>query len=210
MAGKPVTDYSGVTFTISLPRSRTAWLCWFFGHAMTTMHDPLKDCASIDELGEKIDAKLQASPRLFITDTAAVFFVDQLVARFPGAQYLVVTRDPYQVRESLRRKGVFSLRLSLRQENAFRWASATTLAQQKTYRVSYDSLNHPVGFLHSVWEFVVGEKAWESIPHGYDTWGAFAREACAHHVDIPMHVQARGIHRGKVQQLFRGIIDIPN
>ena len=60
--------------------------------------------ASIAELGQKIDK--QPSGRVFVSDVAGLFFFDQLLVRFPGAQYLVVHRAASEVEHSMRKQGI--------------------------------------------------------------------------------------------------------
>lgn len=101
-------DYSNVTFTISLPRSRTAWLANTFGRGARASHDPLARCASVDELGTSlIDPALELDPDgppILIADTAAVFFYPQIVERFPGAKFLFIKRAYADVEQSLIRQ----------------------------------------------------------------------------------------------------------
>lgn len=97
-------DYSNVTFTISLPRSRTAWLANTFGRGARASHDPLARCASVDELGTSlIDPALDLDPEtpILIVDTAAVFLYPQIVERFPGAKFLFIERPYAEVEASL-------------------------------------------------------------------------------------------------------------
>jgi hypothetical protein len=98
-------SYNHVTFMLSLPRSRSAWMAEFLGpYCVASMHNPLQQCASIDELKTKIDALPPG--RVFVSDVAAVMFFDQLVAQFPGAQFLVVHRPAHEVEHSMRVLGV--------------------------------------------------------------------------------------------------------
>lgn len=103
--------YGNVTFTMSLPRSRTAWIAEAFASAggAITMHDPLKRCASIAELGERIDSILKLAvdrdQHMVVVDTAAVFFYPQIAARFPEARFLFIDRVRCAVELSLRNAG---------------------------------------------------------------------------------------------------------
>lgn len=101
--------YNRLTFMLSLPRSRSAWMAEFLRPfcASASWHCPLQQCASIEELGAKVDNIGRASPgRIFIADVAAMFFFDRLLARFPGAQYLVVHRPAREVENSMRQLGI--------------------------------------------------------------------------------------------------------
>lgn len=100
-----MSSYEHATFMLSLPRSRSAWMAEFLRpFVAVSMHNPLQQCASIEELGQKVDA---APPgRVFISDVSAMFFFDQLLIRFPGARFLVVHRPAHEVENSMRRLGV--------------------------------------------------------------------------------------------------------
>ena len=98
-------SYEHLTFMLSLPRSRSAWMAEFLRPlCVSSMHNPLQQCASIAELGQKIDK--QPSGRVFVSDVAGLFFFDQLLVRFPGAQYLVVHRAASEVERSMRKQGI--------------------------------------------------------------------------------------------------------
>lgn len=97
--------YEHLTIMLSLPRSRSAWMAEFLRPlCVSSMHNPLQQCASIAELGQKIDK--QPSGRVFVSDVAGLFFFDQLLVRFPGAQYLVVHRAASEVEQSMRKQGI--------------------------------------------------------------------------------------------------------
>lgn len=97
--------YEHLTIMLSLPRSRSAWMAEFLRPlCVSSMHNPLQQCASIAELGQKIDA--QPPGRVFVSDVAALFFFDQLLVRFPGAQYLVVHRAASEVEHSMKKQGI--------------------------------------------------------------------------------------------------------
>ena len=97
--------YEHLTIMLSLPRSRSAWMAEFLRPlCVSSMHNPLQQCASIAELGQQIDT--QPSGRVFVSDVAALFFFDQLLVRFPGAQYLVVHRAASEVEHSMKKQGI--------------------------------------------------------------------------------------------------------
>jgi hypothetical protein len=73
---------------LSLPRSRTAWLAHWLG----VPHEPLAECSSICDL----DCE-------GLVDTTAVMFWRTLVRKWPAAAFVIVKRDPDEVRESLRK-----------------------------------------------------------------------------------------------------------
>lgn len=98
-------SYEHLTIMLALPRSRSAWMAEFLRPmCVSSMHNPLQQCASIAELGTKIDA--QPPGRVFVSDVAGLFFFDQLLARFPGAQYLVVHRAASEVEHSMQKLGI--------------------------------------------------------------------------------------------------------
>ena len=65
-------SYEHLTFMLSLPRSRSAWMAEFLRPlCVSSMHNPLQQCASIAELGQKIDK--QPSGRVFVSDVAGLY-----------------------------------------------------------------------------------------------------------------------------------------
>lgn len=98
-------SYGHVTFMLCLPRSRSAWMAEFMRpYTALSIHNPLQQCASIDELAKRIDEAQRG--RVFVADVAALFFFDKLLVRFPGARYLVVHRPAHEVEHSMRKIGV--------------------------------------------------------------------------------------------------------
>lgn len=99
-------NYNHVTFLLCLPRSRSAWLAQFMRpYCAASWHNPLQQCASIDELGRKVDA-ITTPGRVFVADVAALFFFEKLLVRFPGAKYIVLHRPAHEVDNSMRKLGV--------------------------------------------------------------------------------------------------------
>lgn len=97
-------DYQRLTIMLCLPRSRSAWMAEFMRPYVTeSMHNPLQQCASIEELGLKVDA---VQGTVFISDVAGLFFFDKLIERFPGAKYLFVHRPSREVAASMQKLGV--------------------------------------------------------------------------------------------------------
>lgn len=98
-------SYEHVTFMLSLPRSRSAWMTEFLRpYTAAAWHCPLQQCESIRELRVKIDLAPQG--QVFIADVAALFFFDQLLVEFPGAKYVVVHRPAREVEHSMQKLGV--------------------------------------------------------------------------------------------------------
>lgn len=99
------SPYNRLTIMLSLPRSRSAWMAEFLRpFCSASRHNPLQQCASIEELGQKIDALPPG--RVFVSDVAALFFFDKLLMRFPGAQYLLVHRPAHEVEHSMHKLGI--------------------------------------------------------------------------------------------------------
>ena len=97
--------YEHLTIMLSLPRSRSAWMAEFLRPlCAASLHNPLQQCESIEELGRKVDAL--PTGRAFVSDVAALFFFDRLLLRFPGAQYLVVHRAACEVEHSMQKLGI--------------------------------------------------------------------------------------------------------
>lgn len=98
-------SYEHLTIMLSLPRSRSAWMAEFLRPlCAATLHNPLQQCDSVEELGRKIDALPEG--RVFVSDVAAMFFFSRLLTRFPGARYLVVHRAACEVERSMRNIGI--------------------------------------------------------------------------------------------------------
>lgn len=95
-------SYSHVTLSFSLPRSRSQWLSWLYGHAVKSWHDPLKHCTHPLDLKRMIDEHGQ--DRLFIADTAAILFHRTITESLPGAKFLYVVRPLDDVLLSMRRQ----------------------------------------------------------------------------------------------------------
>lgn len=100
-----MSSYSHLTFMLCLPRSRSAWMAEFMRpFCALSLHNPLQQCASIEELAQRIDAAPEG--KVFVADVAAMFFFDQLVVRFPGAQYLIVHRPAREVEHAINKLGL--------------------------------------------------------------------------------------------------------
>jgi len=99
-------SYGHVTFLLCLPRSRSAWLAQFMRpYCAASWHNPLQQCASVEELGQKVDA-ITSPGRVFIADVAAIFFFERLLVRFPGAKYIVVHRPAREIDNSMKKLGI--------------------------------------------------------------------------------------------------------
>lgn len=93
-----------VVFTLSLPRSRTAWLANLFSSEAHAMHEPLSELCTVDALARHVAALPEGL--VFIADTGAAVFVDDIVRSFPRARFIVATRAPREVMRSLRAMGL--------------------------------------------------------------------------------------------------------
>jgi len=98
-------SYGHVTVCFSLPRSRSQWLTWVYGHAIHAWHDPLAFCTHPLDLKDRIDHTPPG--RIFIADTSAILFHSAITASLPGARFLYVLRDPSEVCASLKRQTHF-------------------------------------------------------------------------------------------------------
>lgn len=168
-------NYNHVTFCFSLPRSRSQWLAWLYGKAVTSWHDPLKLCKHPLELKEMIDR--ERPQRLFIADTAAVLFHNAITASLPGARFLYVTRDPQDVCQSLKRQTGFP-RASMVYEMYERMSEHRSLALPGRcghFKTLRDDANR-------WWREVTGRPA-EGLPE--DFW----RAADATVIDTPVNDQ---------------------
>lgn len=202
-------NYENVTFVFAMPRSRTAWLAWFLDQqAIPHMRDPLAQCASIDELRGKIDARLAEElpgKPLVVIDTALMFFTDKIVEGFPGARYVVIYRDFREVRGSLRRKGVFSLSLQMLQEAAFERTCHKLLMvnTNRGFLIQFGDLAD-MNRLIRLMEYMTGTLPHLAWPAGQ--WSRFCHEAIQTNIDIPLAEQEARIDRWKARKLFAGIL----
>lgn len=93
-----------VFFTVSLPRSGTAWLANYFTYGPSyCYHEPCVDCSSLDDLCRKIDN----TPRKIVgvADTMVPLFIPKIAKRYPSAKYIIITRPEDDVRLSLFKAG---------------------------------------------------------------------------------------------------------
>ncbi|MEO6657912.1 MAG: sulfotransferase [Arenimonas sp.] len=200
--------YQNVTFALSLPRSRTAWLAETFAVGAITMHDPLKDCASIDELRQKIDyiGENYAGP-VFVVDTSAVFFFDEIKATFPGARYVLIERDPDAVVNSLvdafKQENLGGLAGIDQFERAVRMSSERLVRCRRTLMgadhawklVKFDKLSKEDTLLE-LWQFMRCD--------GMPAAGWFAK-MIGKNVQVSFREQERRTNRAKLEHLFQGV-----
>jgi hypothetical protein len=188
-------DYSHVTFLLCLPRSRSAWLAQFVSPVAIALHDPLSQCASIDELGDKIDALLFGSNKaVFVADTAAVLFYAQIVNRFPNCKFLLVWRIPAEVKESLRKQGMSSLDIVDRCDDAILNMLRDPLPTGRFFCTNYWNLN---GCLRDILTFVSDKGVLVS-----DLYITVMRNR---NIQVPLDEQEAKLDRGKVKKLFASI-----
>lgn len=97
--------YEHVTFTMSLPRSRTKWMAEIVKPWAASYHDPLVKHRSIESFAGWLDETILIHPDkpILIADTISVFFFDRIVERFPGARFMFLWREPRSVIDSLHR-----------------------------------------------------------------------------------------------------------
>lgn len=99
-------NYAHITLCFSLPRSRSQWLAWLYGHAAMSWHDPLKTCEHPLDLKRMIDEQVTMQRPLFIADTAAILFHHAITESLPGATFLYVVRPLDEVMQSIYKQGV--------------------------------------------------------------------------------------------------------
>lgn len=190
--------YDNVTFMFCMPRSRSAWMCEFLRAGCSqTHHDPMKNCASVDELGEMIDQALFLNRELpiFIADTSLVLAYDQVIKRFPGARYLVVARDPGAVISSLARHGrgmephLFTAYLDA-MENAI---YALKAAGAMCLLLRYEMID---ARLDTIWRGVCGNKLLDPT---------YAQEIVRANIQVPFADQSRMCDPAKNAQFLRSL-----
>lgn len=186
--------YDNVTFLVCLPRSRSAWLAQFLKPVAWTMHDPLKQCASIDELGEKIDCVLNtAGPMhpIFVADTAAVLFFDDIGRRFPDARYLFVERSEHAVAASLQAKGFSGSTILGEVRDSYARACVRSRARfDFAMHVRFGDIDRR---LLNIWRFVGGENLMSM---------EYAERMRATNIQIPFSEQLANTDRVKVRRLL--------
>ena len=97
-------DEKQIFFTVSLPRSGTAWLANYFTYGPSyCYHEPLADCSSLEDLYRKIDN----TPRrvVGVADTLVPLFIPKIAKRYPNAKYIIIDRPEEDVKLSLYKAG---------------------------------------------------------------------------------------------------------
>jgi hypothetical protein len=188
-------DYSNVTFLLCLPRSRSAWLAAFVSPVATALHDPLSQCASIDELGDTIDVLLSTSKKpVFVADTAAVLFYAQIMNRCPGCKFMLIWRDPAAVKESLRQHGMSSLDIVDRCDDAIIQMLRSPLPKGRFFCTNYWNLDT---CLRDILLFVSDK--------GALVGNLYIRVMRGKNIQVSLIDQEAKLDRGKVKKLFASI-----
>ena len=100
-------DYHRLTFTVSLPRSRTKWLSELLSQWCITYHEVIPNFRDIEAFGRWLDLRLSSSIRpIVIADTSTILFLHRIRQRFPGARFVHIRRRADEVHESLKKVGV--------------------------------------------------------------------------------------------------------
>ena len=167
--------YQNVTISFSLPRSRSQWLAWLYRHAIDSWHDPFKNYENPAQLKYAIDEwmKIKGDPsaKLFIADTSAILFHDQIVKMLPGAKFMFVVRPVEECMASMKRGTGMTFEHLLR-------PMYSRLVEKSTCRTTlYDNIE---GFARRNWTAATGEAG---AP--IDRWPSL----CETVVDVPMDQQ---------------------
>lgn len=185
--------YDNLTFLMCFPRSRSAWLAAFLKPVAWTMHDPLKQCGSIDELGLAVDAAYSnGADHVFVADTAAVLFFGDLSRRFPDARYLFVHRPMPDVLQSLsKHERELSDRLVDEYARAFGNARLGSSVRRDLHMsVSFRDIDNR---LNNIWRFV---------GNGLLLSKEYAERMRQTNIQIPFDEQARNTDHAKVRRLL--------
>lgn len=195
-----MTRYDNVTFMVCLPRSRSAWLAEFLKPVAHTMHDPLKQCESIDELGNKLDEILFVRPHrpVFVADTAAALLFDEISKRFPDAKYLFVERAMPEVIGSVARQrgfGVFGIQQALHLSESRFWLARNVARARHDLmlEVAYKEMDQR---LRNIWRFVGGDALLSP---------SYAEAMKRRNIQIPFEEQAANTNVRKVRRLLSHI-----
>lgn len=190
--------YGNVTFVMALPRSRTAWIAATFddppAHAL---HDPLKHCASIEDLALLVDNLSRGeyhNEPVIVVDTAAALFYPQINQRFPDARYCFIERGVLDVADSLRRAGqpVQTQVLAEAYDYLRRAQERARIAREFVATVHFDDLNDHAT-LRNLWRFF-------GIMHEPDP--EHFKDMIATNIQIPFDVQQKQTDRNKVERLM--------
>lgn len=185
--------YDNVTFLVCLPRSRSAWLTTFLKPCAWTMHDPLKQCESIDELGIKIDELLSHNSDLhiFVADTSAALFFSDIGRRFPDAKYLFVRRSVQDVERSLRNQDQKVGSTIGYADRCFRNAVRLSSARSDlAMMIDYEKIDDR---LRNIWRFV---------GNGNLLSPTYAEKMRATNIQIPFSQQHEETDMRKARKLF--------
>lgn len=189
--------YDNVTFCISLARCRTAWLCQFLAPVALTFHDPLKDCASIEELGFKIDRHLCTAPHrpIFLADTSAALFYEQISARFLNARFLFVHRPFAEVKKSMREAGMPTDHplLDFADQSWHRAFNTVQARNDFMLHVKYDEIN---ANLRNIWRFVGSEMLLGDL---------YAEKMSTTIIQVPFAEQQQKVNQAKTRRLLSSI-----
>lgn len=188
--------YEHVTFMLCLPRSRSKWLTEYLNPISLTMHDPLKACASIEELRERVDARMKYLPSLpiFVADTAAIFFIDQVCEQFPGCRFLFVGRNPLDVHASVMKAGGNAEGL---REAVDAYADALAYVVDRPNRTLYVRFEDVDKEALAIWNYVGGVFARDRPPKP-----GYTEEMISRNIQLEPSVQRRLVNIGKVTRLF--------
>lgn len=100
-------DYHRLTFTVSLPRSRTKWLSELLSKWCVTYHEVIPNFPDVEAFGRWLDLRLASSIRpIVIADTSTILFLHRIRQRFPGARFIHIARRAGEVHESLKKVGI--------------------------------------------------------------------------------------------------------
>lgn len=99
---------NGEVIVLSLPRSRTAWLCNWLSQDAAALHEPMVECAHLYDLDAKIRGACadRGAGLAVVADTAFPLMVDALLKHYPKARFLILERDPGEVHRSLLAAGL--------------------------------------------------------------------------------------------------------
>lgn len=89
-------------FILGLPRCRTAWLSVCLSAlGVACSHEGMRDSwGDFAAYAEELDARLACGPA-GDAEPGLIYFVEELLQRWPGARFLVVSRPPDAAREAL-------------------------------------------------------------------------------------------------------------
>jgi hypothetical protein len=144
-----MNDPVGHFFILALPRSRSAWLANFLTYGPSfCYHEGLIGCRSMAVLRAKL--ALPGTALCGNADTGAALVVDDLVAAFPKARYVLLCRPPKGYIEQAKRLGSTEEQAEVLLEE---FAHSCEVLGERALKVQSGALDQ-ARTMREIWEYV--------------------------------------------------------